>query len=89
MSGQLQLIEPVPIDDDLCSGVALIEDTGVGARLVFYAEQTNYESNTEACVIKRKIVVPIEAFAPLFEMAIQHLIIAGRKRARDTLRLVT
>src|SRR5262247_4824601 len=37
----LPLVEPVPIEDELCSGLALIEDVaGVAARFVLYHTQT-------------------------------------------------
>jgi hypothetical protein len=65
MGQQLKLIEPVPIDDDLCTGLALIEDvSGLGARFVLYAEQTLYESGDTVCAVKRKIVVPYAAIRP-------------------------
>jgi hypothetical protein len=31
----MKLIEPVPIEDDLCTGLAMIEDVELGGRLVF------------------------------------------------------
>jgi hypothetical protein len=52
-----RLIEPVPIEDDLCSGV-VVEDMGDLRRLVFFADQTLYESGGERPnVVKRKIVL--------------------------------
>lgn len=56
----LRLIEPVPIDDDLCAGLALIEDVGVGFRLVYYSRQTCYETGESMNVIKRKLVIPYD-----------------------------
>ena len=70
---KLSLIEPVPIDDDLCTGLATIEPVGLGVRLVFFAEQTLYESNTSAAVIKRKIVLPTDALEELGAIALRHL----------------
>lgn len=35
-----------------------VEDLGCCARLVFYTEQTAYESDSVICVVKRKIVLP-------------------------------
>lgn len=56
----LRLIEPVPVEDDLCTALAAVENVGGwGGRLVFYAEQPCYESNTMVWVVKRKIVVPL------------------------------
>lgn len=65
MGQQLKLIEPVPVDDDLCTGLALIENVGgMGARFVLYAEQTLYETGDTVCAVKRKIVVPYAAIRP-------------------------
>lgn len=59
---ELRLTEPVPIDDDLCSGIALIEEIDAGVRLVLFARQTVYETGETVHVVKRKIVLPLEAF---------------------------
>jgi hypothetical protein len=69
----LQLIEPVPIDDDLCTGLAMIEDLGHAARFVLYARQTCYESGATVFVVKRKLVVPIEAIGPGVDMTLRFL----------------
>jgi hypothetical protein len=56
----LPLVEPVPIDDELCSGLALIEDVaGVAARFVLYHTQTLYEVGATVFVVKKKIVMPL------------------------------
>jgi len=58
----LPLVEPVPIDDELCSGLALIEDVaGIAARFVFYNAQTLYEAGATVFVVKNKIVLPYGA----------------------------
>ena len=58
----LPLVEPVPIEDELCSGLALIEDVaGVAARFVLYHTQTLYEVGATIFVVKRKIVMPYTA----------------------------
>lgn len=58
---QLPLIEPVPIDDDFCSGLAAIEDLGTHGRFVLYVDQTIYEANNQqARVVRRKIVMSWE-----------------------------
>jgi hypothetical protein len=58
----LPLVEPVPIDDELCSGLALIEDVaGVAARFVLYHTQTLYEVGATVFVVKKKIVMPYTA----------------------------
>ena len=85
----LALIEPVPIDDDLCSGLALVEEAGVGARMVFFARQRVYESGGYARVVKAKVVVPVEELPALIEMAARHLLACARRPAPDaTLRVV-
>ena len=59
LADNLPLIEPVPIDDELCSGLALIEDvSGIAARFVFYHTQTLYEVGATAFVVKKKLVLP-------------------------------
>jgi hypothetical protein len=55
---ELRLIEPVPVDDDLCVRLALIEDLGHAARFVVAQRQTCYESGSPILVVKRKIVLP-------------------------------
>ena len=58
----LPLVEPVPIDDELCSGLALIEDVaGVAARFVLYHTQTLYEVGATVFVVKKKIILPYAA----------------------------
>jgi hypothetical protein len=62
LADNLPLIEPVPIDDELCSGLALIEDvSGIAARFVFYHTQTLYEAGATAFVVKKKVVLPYGA----------------------------
>jgi hypothetical protein len=69
----LTLIEPVPVDDDLCTGLAMIEDLGFGARFVCYHRETIYETGESICVVKRKIVLPMEAIVPGVEMTLRFL----------------
>jgi hypothetical protein len=58
----LPLVEPVPIEDELCSGLALIEDVaGIAARFVLYHTQTLYEVGTTVFVVKKKIILPYAA----------------------------
>jgi hypothetical protein len=57
------ITEPVPIEDDFCMGLAMIEDLGANVRFVLTSDQTCFEaSNQKVCVVKRKIVIPWEAF---------------------------
>jgi len=67
------LIEPVPIDDDLCAGLALIEDLGCCVRLVMYSQQTIYETGDHVHVVKRKIVIPVDVIVPVLEMTIRYV----------------
>lgn len=63
------LVELVPIEDELCSGLALIEDVaGIAARFVLYHTQTLYEAGATVFVVKRKIVLPYEAIPISVEM---------------------
>lgn len=72
MKSLQDLIEPVPIDDDLCSGL-IIEDVEVGARCVFYASATCYETGAPVLVVKRKIVLPLSAFGRNIEVTAEWL----------------
>lgn len=85
---QPQLIEPVPIDDDLCTRLALIEDLGHAARLVFVAEQTSYEAGAKVCVIKRKLVLPYWELRPASDEALRFMMGRARQWGSDKLRLV-
>lgn len=67
------LIEPVPIEDDLCTGLAFVEDVEFGGRFVLYAKQTCYEGGTTVLVVKRKIVLPFSAIGPGVEMTLAFL----------------
>jgi hypothetical protein len=83
------LIEPVPIEDELCTGLALIEDLGFGARFVLFAEQTSYESGGAVVnVVKRKIVVPIEAIGPGIALVFAFLARRAGAAGQRLLRLV-
>lgn len=85
----LPLIEPVPIDDDLCTGLAAIETISAGiARFVFFSRQTMYETGTEMLVVKRKIVQPVEAIALNVEMAIRFLAHCDEDRWSEISRLM-
>jgi len=67
---RLPLVEPVPIEDELCSGLALVEDVaGVAARFVLYHTQTLYEVGATVFVVKKKIVLPYGAIPPGVEIA--------------------
>lgn len=83
----IPLVEPVPIEDELCSGLARIEDVGgIAARFVLYHVQTLYEVGATACVVKRKIILPYEAIPPSIEMAVGFM---ARRSGERLLRLVT
>lgn len=52
------LVEPVPIEDTLCTGgLVRIEDLGFGARFVLAHRQTCYEDGSELLVVKDKPVL--------------------------------
>lgn len=72
------LIEPVPIEDDLCTGLAFVEDVELGARFVLFARQTCYETASSVLVVKRKIVLPFPAIGPGVAMTLAFL---GRRAA--------
>ncbi|HEX4114169.1 MAG TPA: hypothetical protein VH020_16670 [Stellaceae bacterium] len=86
-ANELPLIEPVPIDDDLCSGLAQIEDVGLGARFVFFARQMSYEAESQVLVVKRKIVLPLDVIIPSLETAIAFLANCEEDRWRKMARL--
>jgi hypothetical protein len=65
----IQLVEPVPIEDDYCSGLALIQDVdGIGARFVLFIEQELFDTGTTVFQVKRKILLPYRAIGPGVEM---------------------
>jgi hypothetical protein len=81
------LIEPVPVDDDLCTRLALIEDLGFAARFVLVHDQTCYEANSTMCVVRRKIVLPYAEIPPGIEMALGFMarraaLVAGHRLLR-------
>ena len=81
------LVEPVPIEDELCSGLARIEDVGgIAARFVLYHVQTLYEAGATAFVVKRKIILPYKAIPPSIEMTVDYM---ARRLGEQPLRLVT
>lgn len=79
------LTEPVPIEDDLCTGLALIEDVELGARFVLFAKQTCYESGSTVLVVKRKIVLPLPAIVTGVEMTLGFLARRGLSAAGNRL----
>ncbi|MCC6172041.1 MAG: hypothetical protein IT481_08430 [Gammaproteobacteria bacterium] len=71
---QLKLVEPVPVDDDLCTGMAIEPLDSWGARFVMYARQTCYEAGgVEFFVVKRKIVLPMAAIRPCVDTTMTFL----------------
>lgn len=54
------LIEPVPVDYELCTALSHVEDFGFGGCLVFYLKHTCPETGSTLHTIKRKIVIPHE-----------------------------
>jgi hypothetical protein len=87
--GELQLVEPVPVEDDLCTALGLIEDLGFGARFVVAHRQTLYETRQQILVVKRKIVLPYDSIKPAIDMAGRFVARrAGRFAGRAFMRLV-
>jgi hypothetical protein len=83
----IPLVEPVPIEDELCSGLARIEDVGgIAARFVLYHVQTLYEVGATAFVVKRKIILPYEAIPPSIEMTVGYM---ARRSGERLVHLVT
>lgn len=82
---ELPLTEPVPIDDDLCTKLALIEDLDFGARFVVAAHQTVYETGGQILAVKRKIVLPYSAIGPALEMTVRFMAQRVRRFAGDRL----
>jgi hypothetical protein len=69
----VQLLEPVPVEDELCTRLALIEDLGFGARFVLAHNETVYETGQRICVVKRKIVLPYAEIRPGIDLALRFL----------------
>lgn len=68
--GDLRLLEPVPVDDELCSGgLAMIEDLDFGARFVLANRETMYETGEQVLIVKRKIVLQDQIIPPGLAMA--------------------
>lgn len=84
-----RLTEPVPIDDDLCSELVLIEDLEFGARFVLAADQTVYENGDQVQVVKRKIVLTDAAILRGLTMTLRWIGQRTKRFARDAfIRLV-
>jgi hypothetical protein len=62
------LIEPIHVSDTSCTGLALIEDLGNCARLVFFRDTTIYESGDIVPAVACKILLPYNAIGPSCEM---------------------
>lgn len=77
-----RFIEPMPVEDDLCTALGAIEDLGFGARFVLYSEQTCFESGSRVRVVKRKIVLPDEAIIPGLMMTFTFLARRGGRGIR-------
>lgn len=63
------LTEPFPVEDDYCAGLAVVEAVGPCARFVLFTTQTCWEAGGQTVyLVKRKIVMPIEAIPSGLEM---------------------
>lgn len=90
LDGAAPLIEPVPIIDHFCCGLARIEDLGGEARFVLYTDQVIYEAgNAPARVVNLKVVLPLSAIKEGVEMTLGFLARKAMRAAGDhILRLV-
>jgi len=62
---KLPIVEPIPIQDTVCSaGLVLVQDLGYAARFVLANKQTCYELGTEEVVVAAKIVLPYDVIWP-------------------------
>lgn len=76
------LIEPYPIEDEFCSGLACIEDLDGVARFVLYTDQVRYEDDGQPIrVVRKKIVLPLAAIKPGVEMTLGYLARKGIRAA--------
>ena len=56
---RLQLIEPVPVEDEFITGISpVIEDLGFGGRIVYYVTQTCVETGQPMHIVKRRFIMP-------------------------------
>lgn len=76
----MEVTEPVPVDDDLCTQLYRIEDLGFGARLVLVHRQTCYESDTPLLVVKRKLVLPYPELVRANQQTREFLVQHGKAR---------
>ncbi|NWG25890.1 MAG: hypothetical protein HXY30_15995 [Pseudorhodoplanes sp.] len=84
----METVEPVPVEDDLCTSLYTIEDLGFGARFVLVHRQTCYETGAPVLVVKRKIVMPYDSIVHSLETTADFAVRRGLKRAAQVLRLV-
>ena len=86
----IPLIEPIPVHDEFCLGLARIEDLGSEARFVLYTDRVLYEAGDQpARVVCLKVVLPLSAIKEGVEMAIAFLARKAMRVAGDRiLRLV-
>lgn len=85
-SDDVVLIEPWPIEDEFCCGLARIEDLGETARFVLYTERTLYECGNETVqCVRAKVILPLSAIRPGIEMTLAFLARKAAKAAGDRL----
>jgi len=64
-------IEPIPLQDIFCMGVAKVEIIGPCARFFMYADQATFRSDVIERVIVAKFVVPLEAIPECIRKAVE------------------
>lgn len=80
MMDDIALIEPYPVMDEFCCGLARIEDLGDAARFVLFSEAVQYEDGNRAVkIVAKKIILPNYAIKPAVELAGRYV---ARKAAR-------
>lgn len=88
LEGSQPLVEPVPVDDDLCSRLALIEDLGFAARFVLVQDQTCFEARAVVSVVKRRIVMPYEVIPQTLDMCADFMARRASQAAARMLNLI-
>lgn len=82
----MPLIEPVPVEDEFCCGLACIEELDGAARFVLYTDQVRYEDDGRPIrVVRKKIILPLSAIGPGVEMTLGFLARRAARAAGDKL----
>ena len=63
-------IEPIPLSDVFCMGIAKIEVIGPNARFFMYADQGSLDGDGADRVIVAKFILPVEAIPKCIKQAL-------------------